>query len=95
MSKREVFTRVLDIVSEVTDTPSEEILSKSRKEDIIDARYLLVYLLYENGVYPYHIANYIGCSTRNINKVIGDFLSRKSSRKYLRINYEQCKKNLG
>lgn len=91
MGKKEIFAKKLTSVSYITEVEENEIISKSRKEDIVDARYLLVYLLYEEGIYPCHIAEMINCSKRNINSIISSFKSRLSTRKLLRINYERLK----
>lgn len=91
MGKKEIFAKKLTSVSYITEVEENEIMSKSRKEDIVDARCLLVYLLYEEGIYPCHIAEMINCSKRNINSIISSFKSRLSTRKLLRINYERLK----
>lgn len=49
----EIFARTLEVVSGTTDVSPELILSKDRHEEVVDARYLLVYLLHKQGMYPY------------------------------------------
>lgn len=95
MSKKEIFAKKLTSVSYITDIEEDVIISKSRKEDVVDARCLLVYLLYEDGIYPYHIAQMLCCSTRNINTIISSFNARLCCRKMLRINYEKIKNYCG
>lgn len=70
MKKSEIFALVLSSVSEVTELSSETILSKSHREDIAQARMLLVFFCYEKGLYPSQIAGFVGISRRQINRLI-------------------------
>lgn len=70
MKKSEVFARVLAAVSAITEIPSEDILSKSHREDVTDARMLLVYFCHEEGLYPIQIADLVGLSARQVNRLI-------------------------
>lgn len=70
MKKSEIFARVLAAVSEITEILPEDILSKSHREDITDARMLLVYFCHAEGLYAIQIANFVGLSTRQVNRLI-------------------------
>lgn len=52
----EFATVVLDLVAEELDVPKEQILSKSRMAEVVDARHTAVKLLHSNNVYPAKIA---------------------------------------
>lgn len=52
MFKSEIFIKLLDAVVQETEIPSKDILSDNRNMEVVDARYILVFLLYENGIYP-------------------------------------------
>lgn len=49
MCKSEIFATILQTVSQETEIPPEQILSRKKDEETVDARYLLVYLLTRNG----------------------------------------------
>ena len=44
MCKSEIFATILQTVSQETEIPPEQILSRKKDEETVDARYLLVYL---------------------------------------------------
>ena len=70
MKKSELFALILSIVSEVTEIPECDILSKSIKEDIVEARMLLIYFCHKEGLLPARIAELSNLSHRCINKYI-------------------------
>ena len=56
MIKPEIFASVLRDVCEVTGISERDIMSKSKSEEIVDARHLLVVTLRRSGYYPEMIA---------------------------------------
>lgn len=76
MCKKELFEKILEIVSELTEIPKEEILSRSRRSDVTDARYLVIYTLYMQGVKIYKIAELTGIPDRSIYYAINSFSLR-------------------
>ena len=52
MIKSEIFASVLRDVCEVTGISERDIMSKSKSEEIVDARHLLVVTLRRSGYYP-------------------------------------------
>lgn len=70
MRKSELFALILSIVSDVTEMPSESILSRSHREDVVEARMLLIYFCRKMGLLPSKIAELSGISTRNVNRLI-------------------------
>lgn len=91
----EIFARTLEVVSDTADVPPELILSKDRHEDVVDARCLLIFLLYAQGIYPSCISRKTGVSTRGVNYCTARFHDRLRSRNYLRNIYETTRKILG
>lgn len=76
MCKKELFEKIVEIVSELTEIPKEEILSKSRRSDVTDARYLVIYSLYIHGVRIYKIAELTGVPWRSVYYAITSFSMR-------------------
>ena len=95
MKRADVMRRLLQEISEAMELDEEDILSNGKSESIVDARHLLIVLLFEYGFYPKSISQLIGCSKRNVNVVLASFFERCKSRKMLRINYEIIRKKVG
>ena len=49
MCKSEIFAKIIALVSKGTEIPTELIVSDNRVTEIVNARYILVYILYEKG----------------------------------------------
>lgn len=60
MRKSEIFAGILADVSSEAEIDSDRILSSERKEEVVDARYLVIFLLLGNGFYPAMIAERMG-----------------------------------
>lgn len=95
MKKSEIFAEILKIVSDETDVPSQDIISRNRQADIVDARHIFVKTLYDYGFYPVEISHHTGMSHRAINYIITNFGYRMTAGQYLRNNFERIKKLLG
>lgn len=91
MKKQEIFNAIVALVEEETEVSRNLILSRNIREDVVDARSLLVNLLCEYGFYPQQICELSGICTRSINAFLCSFYARKEERKLLRINYENVK----
>lgn len=76
MIKSEIFASALRDVCEVTGIPESAIMSKSKREEVVDARHLLVVTLRRSGYYPGMIAERLHISGRAVRKMIGSFRSR-------------------
>ena len=76
MIKSEIFASVLRDVCEVTEIPESDIMSRSRREEIVDARHLLAEELRRRGYYPGMIAGRLGVSCRAVRNMLRDFPSR-------------------
>lgn len=95
MNKREIFARILNVVSEETEIPASCILSGDKTREVVDARHMLANVLYENGFYPSQIAAMTGKTKRAITYAITNFGDRIRCEKILRSNYENIRKSLG
>ena len=95
MCKSEIFVRTLQIISEETEIPAESILSSSKETDVVDARYLLVHSLYQQGLYPSQIARRINKTKRSVNYMLSRFYNRMEYGKMMRIQNENIKKRTG
>lgn len=76
MVKTEIFERVLTDVCEVTEISERDIMSKSKSEEIVDARHLLAEELRRLGYYPGMIAGRLRVSGRAVRNMLRDFPSR-------------------
>ena len=97
MCKSEIFAETINLVAQETEIPVNRILSsdKDTETETVDARYLLVRLLVERGMYPSQIALQIHKTKRAINYMISNFQERMEGGKMLRIYWENIKKSLG
>lgn len=94
MKKIEIFNRVLSLIEDETEVDRNLILSGNKREEVVDARALLIYILHEQGMYPTKIAELSGICARCIPSFILRFKDRMESRKILGINYERVQKKL-
>ena len=73
MCKRDLLEKIISIVCDLTEIEREEVLSKSRRADVTEARCLLIYLLKVNGVKPYKIAALLDIPERSVYYAITSF----------------------
>ena len=96
MENKDFFDAICGIVEDVTEIPANELLSHIRREEVVDARYLLVTCLRVWGFYPSQIARLTGFSVRNINHTLSHFPERlKRQGKQMGRNYQLIKRELG
>lgn len=94
MGKQDTFNRVLALIEEETEIDRTLILSGNKREEVVDARALLLYVLYDIGFYPAQIAALSGICSRCIMPFIQSFNDRKDGRRMLGIYYEKVKRKL-
>ena len=90
----ELADRVLELVAEELEVTKGEILSKSRKAEIVDARHVAAKLLHCHNIYPSRIALLLGLSPRSIHYVITSFDARIQTNRMLRNSYAKLAKTL-
>lgn len=89
MKKSEIFAGILADVSSEAEIDSDRILSSERKEEVVDARYLVIFLLLGNGFYPAMIAERMGLSARAVRSAISGFEARLANSAGLRLVCER------
>ena len=92
MRKSEIFAGILADVSLEAEIDSDRILSDSRVEEVVDARYLVIFLLLANGFYPVMIAERMNMSQRAVRSAISSFESRLANSAGLRLIFERVSK---
>lgn len=86
---------VVGLVSEELDVSREEIVSRSRRAEVVDARHMAAKLLYVHNVYPRRIARIFGLSPRSIQYALTSFEGRMETNRGLRSPYARVAKALG
>ena len=69
MRKSELFAEILECVAFETEITKEQILSKDKYQDVVDARYMLVHFCHEKGMYITDIARMMRFSRRAVEKI--------------------------
>lgn len=77
MCKIEKCEHIIALVAEMTEIPVECIMSSSRRPDVVDARYLAVYIMIKKGIRIYRIAGYMSMTERNVYYIMERFDDRK------------------
>jgi hypothetical protein len=79
MDKLEYFSEVMQIVTELTDISGDEILSSCRKSEVVDARWLVIQLMYEKGYKAKDMVPLLKCARISIDNAICQFDNRLNS----------------
>ena len=67
---KERFDRIIQAVADASDLTTSQIVSKRRFPDSLDARWIAVKLLREEGLYSSQIAELMSMTTRNVNRIV-------------------------
>lgn len=94
MCKTEIFAELMNMVSCVTEISPVDILSDDRREEVVDARSILVCLLNERGFYTTEIAERLGRTYPSIRYLLMNFEGRCRKRRMARMNLENVRKQL-
>ena len=95
MQKLEIFKSALSTIVEETEVKEELILSGNKQEEVVDARYILVKVLSDQGLYPIQISHLSGICLRSVDNFLLSFHTRCNSRKIMRIDYDRVRHKLG
>ena len=90
-------TLFLDIVNEVakeTEIPADLIMSKKMVQEIVDARHIVVKLLYDLGFFISQIAEKMNISVRAVHFILFSFDDRMKYSRIANIIYEKVKKKV-
>lgn len=85
---------MLAAVSEETELPMETVLSRCGRAEVVDARWLAVYLMSRCGLYTMRIAEEMGVTPRYVQYILTDFEDRTAISRPLRNKYERTAKKL-
>lgn len=78
MCKKEVFQAALSVVAAETEIPEECILSRCKRREVVDARYMLVRSLLDAGLYKKEIARLARLTGRAIEVISSKFDERRA-----------------
>ena len=95
MLKLQIFAKLSEAVSRETGIAVEVITSTDRREEVVDARYMLVYLLHLEGFYASMIAPLVGVKKRSVNRIVSDFEHRLSVSPMMRVIFARLKSSRG
>lgn len=76
MKRLEYFSKVIKVVTELTDVKEQDILGKSRVQEVVDARWMVIYLMKEKGYTTQQIVPLLCHPERTINHAYNNFLDR-------------------
>lgn len=76
MGKAEDFSKVIKVVAELMDVTDQEILGKSRREDVVDARWMVILLMKEKGYSTHQISMLLLHPERTINHAFNSIADR-------------------
>ena len=88
MCKSEIFAKIINIVSKETEVSVDQILSSDKNMGTVDARYLLVFFLFESGMYPSQTAAHIHKTKRAVNYMISNSHERMESGEMMGIYWD-------
>lgn len=87
--EKKIIQKIINIVSEYTDVTTEEMIGKSRREDIVDARFMAIYICsYKLCISTSVLCDYFSITKQNISYVVGTFNDKKRERPYLGMAYK-------
>lgn len=86
--------KIVNAVAEAMDLRPCQILCRRRFRETIDARWIAVCLLSEEGYYSTRIAEWMGMTSRNVNIILSSMSLRLSTEKKLRRDMEEARKHL-
>lgn len=79
MNRFEYFGKVMKVVTELMEVTDQDILGKSKNFDIVDARWMVIFLMRERGYNAKQIAILMFRPVRTINHALSLFPKRAKS----------------
>lgn len=76
MDKLEYFAKVMKVVTSLMDVTEQDILGKSRVKEVVDARWMAIYLMFKKGYHADDITKLIQHPERTVNHAIQMFPDR-------------------
>lgn len=76
MGKIEDFGKVIKVVTELTEVTDQDILGKTREQDVVDARWMVIYFMKSKGYSTRQISMLMLHPERTINHALNAFPER-------------------
>ena len=76
MYKTDFFTRLVNIVADLSDLPAETILHGRKTDEVVDARWIIVRIMYEHGYHTAVTAMLLKMTQRNVTHILNVFQNR-------------------
>lgn len=76
MYKKDYFERLVSIVAELSDLSAENILHGRKTDEVVDARWIIVRILIEQGYHTSKIAMLLHMTQRNVTYISNVFQDR-------------------
>lgn len=87
--EKKLIKTICNIVEEYTDVSIEDIKSKNRREDIVDARFMIIYICYQKlGIATSVLCEYFAMTKQNVGYASNTFIDRTRERPYLGMAYK-------
>lgn len=87
--EKKLIKSICEVVSEYTDVTIEEMRGKSRREDIVDARFMVIYICsHKLGIATSVLCECFQVTKQNISYAVGTFNDKKRERPYLGMAYK-------
>jgi hypothetical protein len=70
------YSKVIQVVTELMDVTSQEIMGRSRIPEVVDARWMVIKLMQERGYTARQISPLINHPKRTVNHALSEFNER-------------------
>lgn len=90
----EDYNRALEIVSRISEISIDDILSPTKRMEVVDARGLLIKALTELGYYPNQIAYKMNRTPEGVRYLLNNYIYRETANKILKRLSEEISKEL-
>ena len=76
MGKLEDFSKVIKVVTELMDVTDQDVLGKSRVQEVVDARWMVMYFMRKKGYSTHQISVLMLHPERTVNHALSCFSDR-------------------
>lgn len=88
------FNRVLEMVSRISEIEIKDIISKTKRTEVVDARGLFFKALIKLGYYPRQIAQKMKRTPEGVRYLLNNFYYKEKSNKILKKLSEEIDKEI-
>ena len=74
--KKDYFDRLVSIVAELSELSVEAIMKGRKTDEVVDARWIIVKILHEQGYHTSKIAMLLKMTQRNVTNIVNLFQDR-------------------